>query len=274
MKSRIAETIGLRLEPVVLLWTDRLPPEAQQFAPRKWGCVMSLVAAAIRGKTVAFDRTTFGCIGGGVGLGFGNQYKNFPGGEEGFHRFLADGNEQDPQGKAIAEAMAAGGARPEFCEHFLHGERYRKNQELVRQFVDLLPMVDIPTEYVVFTPLAKLAEGEEPKSVTFFVTADQLSACVVLANYDRAALDSALIPHVAACQVVGLLAYAEAASPQPRCLVGLTDLSARSYLNASLGSDLFTFTMPWRRYREMEANVAGSFLEGDTWRTVQGIGRR
>ena len=55
-----------------------------QFSEGRWGCVMWLLVHAARGKPAVADRKTFGCFGGGVGLGFGNQYKNFPGGEEEF----------------------------------------------------------------------------------------------------------------------------------------------------------------------------------------------
>ena len=270
MKSAIAEAIKLESEPVALLWSDTLPESALQFEAGKWGCAMSLIAAAARGKLVALDREHFGCVGGGVGLGFGNQYEQFPGGVEGFSHFLANGNELTPQGPAIAASMVASGARQDFCDHFLHGERYRQNPELVRQYVANLPITEVPTRYVVFKALADLAEGEEPISITLFVNADQLSACVVLANYDRADVDSVGIPHVAACQVVGLLSYAEAATGWPRCLVGLTDLSARQYLRGVLGSDKLSFTMPWRRFLQMEANVAGSFLENTIWRNLIG----
>lgn len=269
MNSSIAAALKLSLAPVALIWTDDLPANATQFESGKWGCVMALLASATKGKTVAFARDTFGCVGGGVGLGFGNQYLNFPGGENGFCNFLADGNEKTPQGKPIADAMAAGGARPEFCNHFLHGERYRKSPDLAKKFLDLLPIMDIPTRYVVFKPLTAVIPEERPISITLFVTPDQLSACVILANYDCAVTDSVIIPHAAACQVTGILSYSEEISERPRCLVGLTDLSARKYLKSSLGSNLMSFTIPYKRFLEMEQNVEGGFLESETWLSLQ-----
>ena len=81
MKSIIAEAINLETQPVALVWTDKEPDEATRFKPQAWGCVVSMfAAAATRGVTGAFDRQTYGCWGGGVALGFGNQYENFPGG--------------------------------------------------------------------------------------------------------------------------------------------------------------------------------------------------
>jgi len=65
--------------------------------------------------------------------------------------------------------------------------------------------------------------------------------------------------------VVGILGYREARAENPRCLVGLTDLSARQYLRAQVGKDVLSFTIPFRRFLEMEANIAGSFLEQEPW---------
>jgi len=161
-----------------------------------------------------------------------------------------------------------GGARKEFCDHFLHGERYRKNPELVKGFLELLPVMDIDARYVVFKPLSAVDQSETPVSVTLFVTPDQLSACVILANYDQARSDSVMIPHLAACQVTGILFYKEGASVSPRCLVGMTDITARKCLKSSLGDKHLSFTIPWKRFREMEENVGGSFLEGDTWKSL------
>lgn len=270
MKSKIAEQLNLALNPVALAWTDEKPEGALQFEKGRWGCVMSLfAAAAAKGRTAVADRETFGCWGGGVGLGFGNRYLDFPGGVEGFCRFLADGNEHSEQGRAIAQGMAAGGARSEFVGHFLHGERFRKTPELVKAFVEELPIVDIPARYVVFKPLARVdPEKETPVSVTFFVNADQLSALVILAHYDRLRGDCVLLPHAAACQMAGILTYAEGRRSDPRCVVGLTDISARRYVGGQVGRDVLTFSAPYGRFLEMEANVEGSFLESDQWKAL------
>ncbi|MFZ3114364.1 MAG: DUF169 domain-containing protein [Syntrophales bacterium] len=73
------------------------------------------------------------------------------------------------------------------------------------------------------------------------------------------------VPWVAACQAVGIMSYEEAKKERPRCLIGLTDISARRYLKGQNANDKMTFTIPFRRLQEMEANIAGSFLEGSTW---------
>lgn len=92
MESLIAKTIHLDYQAVALIWSDEEPAGAMQFQENKWGCVMWLAAHAAKGKTAVADIKTFGCFGGGVGVGFGDQYKSFPGGAKGFWNFLSSGN--------------------------------------------------------------------------------------------------------------------------------------------------------------------------------------
>lgn len=270
MESLIAKAIQLETEPVALLHSETKPERAAQFAPGTvTSCVMYMLASAVKGKTVAFSRETYGCFGGGVGLGFGNTYEQFPGGVPGFCRFLSDGNESDPTGKAIGEGMKAAGVPGPFIDMFLHGELYKKTPELADQFVNELPMTDAPTRYVVMKPISQIdPEKDKPISVSFLVNPDQLSALVILANYDRPGQENVAIPYAAACQVIGILSYKEAASKHQRCLVGLTDISARKNLKAQGMADKLTFTIPFRRLCEMESQVPGSFLERKTWESV------
>jgi hypothetical protein len=138
----------------------------------------------------------------------------------------------------------------------------------VKKFVDAMPMIDVPTRYVVLKPLSQVRQDERPEVVIFLVDPDRLSALVVLANYGRDTNDNVIMPWGAGCQTIGILAYREARSARPRAVVGLTDLSARKYVAAQLGHNLLTFAAPLTLFEEMEANVPGSFLERDTWRDL------
>lgn len=269
MESQIAKAIHLQYQPVALLWADEKPEGAMQFSEGKWGCVMWLVLSAAKGKPAVADQKTFGCVGGGVGLGFGNPYLNFPGGEEGFCHFLSQGNAERPGGPELAEQFKPFMTK-ESHDNFLHGERYIKNPELVRRFLEALPMMKIPSRYVVFKPLSTVDSAKEkPQAIIFFVNPDQLSALVVLANYGRGDNENVTIPYAAGCQTIGIYPYREAKSARPRAVVGMTDLSARVYARKQLGDPNFlTFAVPLDLFQEIEQNVPGSFLERHTWHAL------
>lgn len=48
------------------------------------------------------------------------------------------------------------------------------------------------------------------------------------------------------------------------CFIGLTDPSARKCID----KNLLSFTIPYHRYLEMEANVKDSFFQTDTWAEI------
>ncbi|HOV78826.1 MAG TPA: DUF169 domain-containing protein [Bacillota bacterium] len=255
MESKIARVVGMKYSPVAVILTDKKPEQALQFVEGRWGCVVSMLSAAAKGRTAVFDRKTFGCLGGGTGLGFGNQYVNFPAGIE---YFISTGNKEfckTDAGRNMVRNMPA----------IEHGEGYVKNPELAKKFIDALPVVDVPAEYVVFKPLERLSGGETPKVVVFLANPDQLSALVVLANYSRETNENVVVPFGAGCHSICIIPYREEAAENPRAIIGLTDISARKHVDR----DILSFTVPYKMFLEMESNVEGSFLEREEWRKVR-----
>lgn len=254
MLSKIAAAVNLRYPPVAILLTDEKPAGALQFKEGRWGCVVAMFAAAARGRTAAFDRQTYGCLGGGVGLGFGNMYANFPGGIE---YFLSTGNREFCRREETRHVVRNLPALEE-------GEGYFKSPEVARRAIGALPITEVPATYVVFKPLEQVAADETPAVVVFLANADQLSALAVLANYDRGDATSVIVPFGAGCHTLCLIPLAEARSERPRAVIGLTDISARKHVDR----DLLSFAVPYRMFLQMEANVEGSFLEKETWLKV------
>jgi len=239
MRSCIAEAIKLADSPVALLFSDERPENALQFKEGHWGCVMAMLNAAAGGRVAALDGKS-GCGGGHIGMGFCTSYAHTPGGIE---YFLSTGR----------------------GEGYPEGERYIKTPELARGFVEQMPRVQIPYNYIVLKPLEQMTEGETPEVVVFLVNPDQLSALVVLANYGRSTADNAVIPFASGCQSIGVLVYHQAKQPQPCAVVGAIDISARPFMKP----DQLTFAMPYAMFREMEDNVEGSFLDTKSWMKVR-----
>ena len=229
---------------------------------------MFMLAAAAKGDIAVFDRKTFGCQGGGTGLGFGNQYKNFPGGEECFCYFLSIGNDQWGKGRETAEQVKAF-LQDEAYDNFVHGERYIKSPKLVEKFIKNLPITDIPYKYVIFKPIQKVnQEKETPEVIVFLGDMDQIAALTILTNYARATNDNVIYPYAAGCMSIALFPFKEAKSNNPKAVLGLNDISARLYLKRMLKADLMSFAVPFELFQEMEENVAGSFLEQHTWKDL------
>ncbi len=245
MNSEIAASLKLKYSPVAIILTDEKPASALQFKEDCWGCVAAMLVAAARGRTAVFDRITYGCAGGGIGLGFEKEYKDFD-----IEYFLSIGCERSPLHRRHRASAT-------------EGERYFRTPALARQFVDSLPLTEIPAKYVVFTPLENVERKVEPTLVLLFANPDQLSALVVLANYDRARRDSVIVRFGAGCQSI-LFGYEEARAEQPRAIIGFFDITVRKLIDR----DLLSFTVPFQRFLEMEANVEESFLEKEQWLRV------
>jgi uncharacterized protein (DUF169 family) len=249
MNSQRIEALKLKMQPVAILLTDEKPEDGLHFKEGSTsGCVFAmLVAASLKNRLAFFDRKSFGCPGGGTGLGFGDRYGNFP-----IDCLLSTGDQE--------KAASAGRGRSSLAE----GELFYKNPELARKWVDSLPMTDVPTQYVVFKPWEQITEQDEPELIVFFVNGDQLSALVVMADYNRGTNQSVTAPFSAACQSI-LYSYAEAKKEHPRGVIGFFDISQRS----AVEREILTFTVPFRMFQEMESGVEGSFLELHAWRKLQ-----
>ncbi|WP_019554959.1 DUF169 domain-containing protein [Propionispira raffinosivorans] len=238
MESRLVRELNLSYEPVAILLSNEKPEGALQSKEGHWSCTIPLFIAAAKGKTSVFERKTTVCPGGKTGLGFG-QFPNYPGGIE---YFLSVGK-----------------------NGLFEGEGYIKNPELGVEYVECLPITDIPYQYVIFKPLSQIDTTKEiPELVVFYVNTDQLSALTVLANCYRPGNENVMIPFSSGCQSVFLIPYAEAQKENPRAVVGLTDITVRPMVDP----DMLSFSVPYKMFLDMNESVMGSFLEKRLWHKV------
>ncbi|MFB6340881.1 DUF169 domain-containing protein [Saccharicrinis sp. FJH62] len=229
--SKIADAIMLKYHPVAVFRSTIIPEGATQFKEGRWGCVVSLLNAAANGRTAVFDKKTTPCMGGQVGLGFGCYDMNF------IKHLLSSGF---PDGR--------------------EGEYYLKNMELAEKFATGLPQI-VTDKYIIFKPLSELKEVEIPEVIILMVNADQLSALILLANYDKETQDNVKTDFAAGCQQTILLPLNEAEKGGSTCFVGLTDLSVRKLVD----KDTLSFALPYKRFLELEDQVDESFLTKETW---------
>ncbi len=249
MNSKLISALKLKMQPIAIIHTDEKPDKGLHFKEgNMFGCVASMLVAASKKNSLAyFTRNTYGCPGGGTGLGFGDCYGRFP-----IDKLLSTGD------KAIAAQMGSAGAIME------EGERFYEAPEQAKKWVESLPFTEVSTEYVVFKPWDMVSEEDKPELLIFFANADQLSALVVMADYNKGTNQSVTAPFGAACQSI-LFGYEEVKKENPRAIIGFFDISQRSIVDR----ETLTFTVPYKLFVEMESNVESSFLTTYAWKKLQ-----
>ncbi len=236
MLSKLQKAIHLKNNPVAVLWSDQFPNGA--ITPGKGHpdkCLVTLARrAAYDGVIAAVGRDNYGCGGAGYHLGF----TGIP--SPNFSYFISCGI----PGK-------------------VRGEGYKKTPDLVDAWVKESKPPAAPADYCILKPVSLLSEEDEPESVFFLANPDQLSALIVLANYDLPGNDGVIAPFGSGCDGIILYPRLERTGEQ-RGIVALTDISVRGILPA----DILGFAVPFERALEMEKNVPGSFLERGDWLEV------
>lgn len=236
MQSKIKKLIKLESSPVAVIQADELPEKVLQFKAGKWGCVIAMLAAAAKGKIAAFSNETATCIGGRAGLGFAKY----------------------PLGW-IEYFLSCGSENIERCEH------YKKTPEIARAFIEnvsnaAVEKIPARKNFLLFKPLELLTENETPEIVIFLANVDQISGLVTLANYDSEKNDAVKILFGAGCAQIFLYP----ATDKNFCYVGLTDPSARKFID----KNLLAFSLSYEKFLQLENLAEESFLSYDAWQKI------
>ncbi|MGB9791990.1 MAG: DUF169 domain-containing protein [Thermacetogeniaceae bacterium] len=238
MFERLKGALCLEIEPVAVVWADAI--EEGTITHKKGSshaCLIPLIKkVAFEGKVAAVGRDCTGCRGAAYHLGFVDEL-----GPQ-FRYFLSSGIPGE-----------------------LEGEGFKKTPELVDAFLrEGIRFLPAPKDYCVFKPVSLLSPADEPEVVFFLVNPDQLSALVVLANYDLPGNEGAVALFGSGCDSLVLFPRLERMGKR-RGVIGLTDITVRKMLPP----EILSFALPFERALELEGNVPGSFLERRAWQGIR-----
>jgi uncharacterized protein (DUF169 family) len=222
--------------PIAYYYTDH--PHAEDVAASQVvdRCLIANLARVREGFPFVYDMHTPGCSGGKRYTGFSHSLRPR------FEYFLSCG---------IAGE--------------LKGERYKRDPQLVEQYLLQHPPFEAPGKYLVFKHWDALSEEEQPLAVIFFATGDVLSGLFTLANYDMEEPDGVITPMGAGCGSIVGYPFEQASADKPRAVLGMFDVSARPHV----ARDELTFTIPFNRFKQMVENMDESFLITDSWQKVK-----
>lgn len=226
--------------PITFYYTDNESHTELIKSSTAHRCVVKDLSRVRKGYSLCYDVDSIGCFGGRRYLGFaGKVTSQF---EELFSSFLSCG-----------------------IPGQIHGERYKKSPEIVKQWLGYSPQFEAPARFIVFKRWDRLQESDGPEVVIFFAQPDVLAGLFTLANFDEAEPNGVFAPFCAGCASVVQYPYLEGRSQHPRGVIGMFDISARPFLP----KDVLTFSVPVNKFSRMVADMEESFLITDSWKRVQ-----
>ena len=222
--------------PIAYYYADEVTQEEIDDSENEHRCLICNLNRVREGHTFVYSSNSTGCLGGKRYTGFSQKLR------PNFEYFLSCGI----PGK-------------------MEGERYKKSPELVEQQLKWQPPFAAPGKYLVFKRWDQLLEKDDPLAVIFFATADVASGLFTLANFDASDSLGVIAPMGSGCSSIIYYALREADSKNPRCILGMFDVSARP----CVPENRLTFTIPMKRFNEMVNNMDESFLITESWNLVK-----
>ncbi len=223
--------------PIAYCYTDHVSENDSSSSVLVERCLIGNLKRVRQGHPFVYDVHTHGCSGGKRYSGFSHSLR------PNFEYFLSCGIPGE-----------------------LEGERYKRDPALVGQYLLQHPPFEAPASTIVFKRWDKLAEQDDPSAVVFFATGDVLSGLFALANYDVAEPDGVITPMGAGCASIIGYPLEQAQLDNPRCVLGMFDVSARPHVNR----DELTFSIPFNRFVQMVGYMDESFLITSSWEKVMG----
>jgi len=228
----IKEKLGMKLSLIGVLFSDELPEGALHFKKKGSGCITPLIFKSAKGKTVAFDNSTTGWPCSSFYLGYSDWI--FPG----IEKFLSN--------------------------EVVHGrepERFMKDPETAKRFVESFIPENKRQGAVVFKPLEHFTDNEKPEIVIFFANPDQLSALVFLIQFSAPDEERIVTKMASACISIFTSPMRYAQKGEKKAVWGLHDISVRKLMP----KDLMTLTLTYDLFTEVYENMNDSFIQTGNW---------
>jgi hypothetical protein len=222
--------------PIAFYYTDLVSYADTQASQVTERCLIGNLYRVRQGFPFIYDVHTPGCSGGKRYSGFSHSLR------PNFEYFLSCGIPGE-----------------------LEGERYKRDPDLVKDYLLQHPPFEAPRKFLVFKRRDKLNVDDEPSAIIFFATGDVLSGLFALANYDFAEPDGVIAPMGAGCGSIIGYPLEQSKLEKPRCVLGMFDVSARP----QVGRDELTFTIPMQRFVDMVGFMDESFLITKSWEKVR-----
>jgi hypothetical protein len=222
--------------PIAIYYTDHVDDEVTNASQVVDRCLIGNLKRVRQGYPFVYDVHTPGCSGGKRYSGFSHSLR------PNFEYFLSCGITGE-----------------------LEGERYKRDPDLVKQYLLQHPPFEAPGKFLIFKRWDKLTQDDEPLVVIFFATGDVLSGLFALANYDVAEPDGVIAPMGAGCGSIIGYPIEQSKLENPRCVLGMFDVSARP----QVGIDELTFSIPYQRFMQMVGYMDESFLITNSWEKVR-----
>ena len=220
--------------PVTFFFADEPPPGIQPEPKSKsWRCFVTDLARARRGESLCLDESALGC---------GKRFCGFPVAQRpNFEYFLSTGI----PGK-------------------MEGERYKKSPAIVKELMRNWPEWRAPAKYLVLKRWDGMVESDRPEAAIFFARPDVLSGLFTLANFEETDPFGVIAPFSAGCGSVIQYPFLENQKQNPKCVLGMFDVSARPAVCAGE----LTFAAPMRKLEGMIADLEESFVITHSWEKV------
>ncbi|MDD3590453.1 MAG: DUF169 domain-containing protein [Thermoguttaceae bacterium] len=247
MNKKLKETLHLELEPVGIYFGNEAAQCDLDASPEKRNCVVPLLAAAAKGKTISMNEESCNCAGGAVGCCFG----------DGFAR-------RNPE---IQKMLSQGFGEnvPDYIPtRMKDGEKFFLDEETALKWRNNLPLSEKAYPRIVFAPMQKWDEIGTPDLVFVFADPDQISALVALLGFHNGRALNTIAPFGAACHSI-LYAAEQMESDDPKAVMGLFDISQRSAAMAKY----LSMTMPYALWEKITQDLDKSCLTTHSWQAIE-----